>query len=516
MSKTDKAKTAEEDIEDIEEEHGGSKDTIGFKFKHAPKKQDTGVDEAIARLAAALSGQLYGVKTKRDFDLSQPNLDVKTVVFDDHGKLKVVSPYFGGAVTGSTMVIGWRGTTDDIMNMLTDINATPATSSRWSHISPDLEVHGGFHPIAENDLCRWESRIIELMEKHGITELVTTGHSLGGAIATVAHLAIHGELRKERSMWKDYADKLKSQGKKFTVRCIGFSAPYSIFNMAEADNAVVNNFLKEIESTSCNVVYSTDPVPRAPGHLEFIDKLAKELIPEIKDDISKEYGILGRVGTRFFLDLSEGYEAVKESQSELLEAMLHARHVAKIIYYENDVAEPVVAKDYGDGVKGNPEGIKNFRDIQWKKTPDVIGNVLHNHSMTVRGPGLGYNIPEDLVVAKLYSMHNRSLMEDEPDVAKVEVDGWEDCRKKAKEHFVYAFMGGYVDWADEPKDKLPHERKGILHVKANVAKGSDEAEWVKSRGYFGYGEVEHSALWRTPALADKVELAKKVKEAKTN
>ena len=86
--------------------------------------------------------------------------------------------------------------------------------------------------------------------------------------------------------------------------------------------------------------------------------------------------------------------------------------------------------------------------------------------------------------------------------------------QKAKEYFVYGFMGGYVDWAEEPKDKPPHERKGVLHVKANVAKASQDAGWKRNRGLFGTGKVEHSALWRTPALADKLELAKQEKEGK--
>ncbi len=496
--------------EEIEEE-SGSKDTVGFKFKYSPKKEDTGVDEAITKLAAALSGQIYGVAKIEDFDLSQPNLKVENVLFDNHDVLSVVSPYFAGVVADSTMVIGWRGTTDDIMNIITDVNVTPATSARWSNVSTDIKVHGGFHPIVENDFCRWESTIIELMEKHGITELITTGHSLGGGIATVAHLAIEGDLLKEKSVWKDYADKLKSQGKEFKVRCIAFSAPSSIFNVAAPDNAVVNDFLKKVEDTSCNIIYSTDPVPRLPGYLEFIDTLVRELIPEVKAEVKQSFGFLGSVGARF-VDLVAGYETLVKNQKPLVDAMQYCRHVAKIIYYENDAVEPIRLKDYGVlGHGGTPNGIKNFRDIKWEETPDVMGSIMTTHSCTVRGPGLGYNIPEDLVVAKLYTMHNRALLEKEPDVAKVEVDGWEDCRKKAKEHFVFPFMGGYVDWADEPKNKLPHDRKGILHVKASVAKASSDAEWVKSRGMFGRQQVEHSALWRTPALADKVDLAKKAK-----
>lgn len=43
-----------EEVTDIEVEEGGRKDSIGFKFKHVPKKADTGVDEAITTLGFRL------------------------------------------------------------------------------------------------------------------------------------------------------------------------------------------------------------------------------------------------------------------------------------------------------------------------------------------------------------------------------------------------------------------------------------------------------------------------------
>ena len=495
-------------MDDIGVETGGKKDTIGFKFKHTPKPEDTGVPENITRLAAALSGQIYAVEKAEEFDLSTDDLKVDVMFLDNHGLLKCLKPYFACVVTGQTMIIGWRGTTDDIMNVITDLNATPSTCSRWAHISTDLKVHGGFHPIVENDLCSWEAKLVAMMEKHGVTELITTGHSLGGGLATVAHLAIEGDLAKgDTNVWNQYAKKLESQGKEFKVKSVAFSPPSSIFNLADANDNVVNKFLNKIESNSCCIIYSMDPVPRLPGYLSFIDKLALEFIPEAIAAARNRVGGIATTFAKRFVKPFEIYTNLKDGQSGLIEAMVLCRHYGKIIYYEDTAKEPIILKDYGAEELGSPDGIKNFRDIKWQETPDVYSSVMHDHKITVNGPGLGYNIQEDRVSAKLYHLHNRSLMENEPDVAVIDVDGWEDCRMKAKENFVEAFMGGYVDWEDEPKDKDPWERKGKLHVKKDVAKASEDADWVKSRGFFGRDKVKHTALWRTPALADKVTLA---------
>ncbi len=502
------------DDEVIEMETGGAKDSLGFKFRHVPKKEDTGVDEAYTRLTAAMAAQMYQVKAIQDYDLSQPEMNVDMVLFDNKGVFKDLIPCFGAAVVGNTLVLAWRGTKKDVMNIITDANATPATSSRWSHISPDLMVHGGFHPIIENDLTRHEVELVEIMEKYGITEIITTGHSLGGALGTVAHLAIHGELTKPAtspSVWKDYAAELRRRRKTLSVRNITYSTPTSIFNTAPANHAGVNSFMKMIESTSCNIVYSTDPVPRLPGHIPFLMDMLDELIPETKEKVEDKFGPLVAMIGSSFVDSDDIRDDIISSQEELLGAIQLSRHYGKVIYYANDASVPLILKDYGQGVTGEKD---SFRALKWEDTPDVILEAVHNHVVTVRGPGLAYNIIERITDVRLYYMYNRALMENVPDVATVRVNGWEDCRKKAKEYFVEPFMGRYVDWDDEPSNVPIHERGGLLHVKKDIPVFSEDAEWVKSCGVFGTRKVQNTALWRTPALNDKITLAKEKAQKK--
>ena len=45
---------------------------LGFKVKHFPSKEDTGVDLPILQLAASVAGQIYSSDEKENFDLSTP------------------------------------------------------------------------------------------------------------------------------------------------------------------------------------------------------------------------------------------------------------------------------------------------------------------------------------------------------------------------------------------------------------------------------------------------------------
>jgi len=490
-------------------ESGGR--TIGFKIKICPSKDDTGVDESITKLAAAVSGQIYAAKKAEDFDLSTEDLDVEVIFYEDHDSLNLVIPPFVAVRTGNTMILGWQGTSTT-MNFVTDVHIPPASSLRWNGISKDIKVQGGFYSNVENDLANHEADLVKFMEDNNITEVITTGHSLGGGMAQVGQVCIRGEIEREGSVWKTYADKLASNGKELKVKTVAFSAPMSIVNMANAQDTKVKNFLKKIESNSCNIIYSTDPVPRGYGYLSFIDAIAKELIPQVLDEMIDEKVPLPVLWLSNVFDAqhkaedkAEGiYDNITKSLGDITDVCLKFRHYCKIISYDNDIATPMILKDYGHDELGSPDNIKNFRDLKWQETPDVIGNIKHNHLMTVRGPGLGYNIPESYIEAKLYHMHKRAMLKDKNDVGRVEVNGWDDCRKKAKEHLVSASMGGVVVWDEKIEDNKDPEGKGILYIKKDVPKLSKHADFEKDAGGILWKEdLKCSILWRTPALSDK-------------
>merc|ERR1712038_196213 len=91
---------------------------VGFKIHTCPSKEDTGVEESITRLAAAMSGQIYAHKDTSSFDVSTKDTDAEVVVCDNHEGLSVALPTFAAAVSGKTMVLAWQGSAT-LMNFVT-------------------------------------------------------------------------------------------------------------------------------------------------------------------------------------------------------------------------------------------------------------------------------------------------------------------------------------------------------------------------------------------------------------
>mmetsp|Transcript_19681 Transcript_19681/g.29204 ORF Transcript_19681/g.29204 Transcript_19681/m.29204 type:complete len:516 (+) Transcript_19681:106-1653(+) len=474
---------------------------IGFPIRNLPQTSDTGVDESIFQLAAQVSGQIYAANSKEDFDFTVKETTV--LWLDTHGNLREALPDFAVVVSGTTMILAWKGS-GNITDAISDFSYSPVCSGRWANISTGIRVHSGFYSIVENDMATNEPAIFDAMKTHCITELILTGHSLGGGLAQVAQVAIEAELLNDNSPWKQYNDETPLK-----TKTVAFSAPMSILAIDDPADTKGHAFLKTIDKNSCTIVYSNDVVPRAPGYLGFVDSLVYDFLPKSVDLIKEKTNfLLGSVVSVFRLGkkLSEGYENLKESQQSLLKIFLLFRHYGKIIHYDNDAAMPVVYKDYGpdnDESKAEPDSIPPFRTLKWQDTPDVIGKAKHDHNMTVRGPGLADNIQESLIEAKLSYMDNVSILNNKNDVESgpVPVDNWEDCLKKAHENFVSASMGGVVVWDAEPKDVDFRQRKGVLWVKKDLPKLSNDADLEKGGGLFNR-KPNRTTLWRTPALDD--------------
>jgi triacylglycerol lipase len=141
------------------------------------------------------------------------------------------------------IIVAFRDTGSDkkwerILNMLTDARATLKKLSFLE--DPELSqisAHEGF--VSEYMLFR--DRVIEYVSQHPDKEVYVTGHSLGGALATLASFDIASTLDRE-------------------VNSITFGAPR--VGMEEFRNAFDN-----LPITMYRFVVANDPVPRVPGML---------------------------------------------------------------------------------------------------------------------------------------------------------------------------------------------------------------------------------------------------------
>ena len=160
------------------------------------------------------------------------------------------------------LILAWRGTTvlEDWFKF--NFKFHPA---HWSHESENILAHKGYIKVVESALGRFESGIIGLVECHKVERVYFTGHSLGGGVANVAHLVVRARLMTENSLWA---------GKDLTCLAYTFAAPQTIVREYEKTGAAPPRLIVELDASSYNVVYGCDPVPRAPGMLEFLGTIS--------------------------------------------------------------------------------------------------------------------------------------------------------------------------------------------------------------------------------------------------
>jgi hypothetical protein len=349
------------------------------KITNAPPLAMTGVDPALTRICAKISGLMYGADPKADIKLET---EVEVLKFEDHGELAATTPPFIWAVKEKTLIMGWRGS-QTIMDWMTDFHAAPVTSARWK--TNQIRVHAGFLAMVESDFVLFEKDLVAQIVARGITEVIFTGHSLGGAMAQVAHLIVEGQLlTEEKSAW----DSLK----KVTFRTISFSAPMSVVILKGVDDPDAKTLLSNVSKNVCNIIFGNDPVPRIFSMVEFLLDLANDVGGRSKVPMSFVKKFVFPAQLRKLLE--DGVDLQSQSGSAaLLRILFLYRHLGKIVYYDNAGAHPLELTDTGPLNPGlNADGdYRYLLDVPHKKPRKAtVMTVGETHNFLVCGPGLAY------------------------------------------------------------------------------------------------------------------------------
>mmetsp|Transcript_17331 Transcript_17331/g.21900 ORF Transcript_17331/g.21900 Transcript_17331/m.21900 type:complete len:517 (-) Transcript_17331:86-1636(-) len=480
--------------------------TNGFYIKIAPDKSMTGVDGTMTRLCASVAGQIYNSSKAEDFNLSIGDIEADVVHFEDHGTpYEGVTPNMAAVVRGSTMILGWQGSTT-ISDFIADFNMVPIVSSRWSKVSKEIKVHAGFAANVDNDFALLDSELVKKMEEHKITELIMTGHSLGGAIAQVAQLCVQAALHDKTSVWSQYKENLAPT---FSVRTVAFSAPMSISTVAPT-SPKTTDFLKEVAAKSCNIIYHLDVIPRAFSQLKFIDDALKNVIEGIDgSDVFKKLNLPQFAS--MFVNVQEAildqYKGVKESKATkpIIDVAKTFNHYGNVIHYENDAAQPVIYRDFNHDEASCD---KKFSDLKWvpqDERMDHIGNLTHDHNNTVRGPGLGYNIPDDKLAGKCYMMDEFEILKGQHDIGSpIPFTDFNDCVKKAKEGMHTAAYAAVAVWDKNNTGEEKFNKPGTLYIKKCVPGKSEDAKSI-GVSFWNKGSKNKATFWRTACLVDWTE-----------
>ena len=143
-------------------------------FGCIPTKEMTGVDPIMTQLCSTISAQLYSKDSFDEFKLSTKDIKTELLIYDNHGDLFAATPPFCVAVTGKTMILGWRGTSG-LADGLTDVAASPQSSLAWRKHAKTIKAQGAMTSVVSNDIVNHEIAIIKKAQDLGINEIITTG-----------------------------------------------------------------------------------------------------------------------------------------------------------------------------------------------------------------------------------------------------------------------------------------------------------------------------------------------------
>lgn len=155
-----------------------------------------------------------------------------TIWTDDTGFLAIDN-------TNQLIVLAFRGS-ESILNWKVNLNAI----RRHSDLCKHCHVHGGFWDAWTEIRDRAKTRVLSAVKTYPNFRLVITGHSLGGAIATLAA----GEFRKIN-------DDLAARTELYT------------YGSPRVGNGHTAAFLTDQSDLSFRVTSMSDPIPREPGHV---------------------------------------------------------------------------------------------------------------------------------------------------------------------------------------------------------------------------------------------------------
>ena len=179
-------------------------------------------------------------------------------------------PMSGGqayvATRDKNIVIVFRSTTSDdgwgtTLNVLTDLKAYAKEIEFIDEGSPQFErfnkisVHAGFH----NEYLRYRDQIIKHVDENPDKEIYITGHSLGGALATLASFDIAANQQR-------------------SVNLYTYGSP----RVGLSDFRVAH---EEIVPNSYRIVINGDPIARVPGSM--LDYEHSGLLFQISDEGSQ-------------------------------------------------------------------------------------------------------------------------------------------------------------------------------------------------------------------------------------
>lgn len=372
-----------------------------------PSKEIVGVDKKFLRLSATISSEIYDATSRKQFETRLkaidplnrdfPDLSVRflekgiTVGRNFPETLSSNPPTFAAVITGSTLILCWRGSTT-----LRDVLASAVFGSKVPWQNKGLRVQGVYFDYIEGYFKNHAQDVINYIDGNyskepnrtatdgtPITKIILTGHSLGGGLAQVAHLFMTVPDNY------DLAEKVKG----VDLRTVAFSAPMTIID--NQDDEATTTFIKAIEPNMRNLFFNADIVPRIYGNLKFVSDCAEAFVKEqqlsepVKQLVESESAKRIKESSKQFADALVLFNKwiLEQSRDKIKEAESY-RHIGKLIYYKDASSEPAVYVDTGGDSREDPkldQKEDSFYALEYGPKTKVVTTVWKYHSVMVTG-----------------------------------------------------------------------------------------------------------------------------------
>ena len=200
LSKNSSAAAEDEEEQDIKLGCPTSTSTYSPTYiKNLPTSSMTnGIEEYYIKLCATISGCMYSSQPEGTDQFCNLDTGYKAAGLDEPPKVllydkqfKATNPPFSVTVAGKKMILilAWRGS-DSVMDWVRDFGFYPASSFRWKNVVDVVRVQGSYLACVESKLSTHQDFILQKIKEHGITEMLLTGHSLGGKSSSIICLLV--------------------------------------------------------------------------------------------------------------------------------------------------------------------------------------------------------------------------------------------------------------------------------------------------------------------------------------
>lgn len=333
-----------------------------------------GVDKSITEICANLSHQIYSVKEKDQFKMKEDT--DKVVIFDNHGELDIANPAFVVAVTGKTLIMGWRGS-NSTLDFISDASFAPVTAPELGEAKSGIRGHGVMFSFISSDLAMHQTEIVKHIKNKNnpLERIVFTGHSLAGSLANVAHLFVQAQINEGSSVWCDLEH--------LTLKTVAFAALMSTIDQDEVgcENETAKKLMKDVGKNTYNIIFGLDFAPRLYSYTDYLYNLLKETIP---NTIENHGGFWVKIASgpisAYALDF------IRARLQELMPIMVKYRHLGTLLYYEDkDARVPLKLRDTGppeDNVFGDKDELKHYSLKKYgiKNNSDYAQTLREAHS----------------------------------------------------------------------------------------------------------------------------------------